>query len=71
MFNTCILKREMYVFERCNKGTVDPNMMLEDFFPTPCKRDFFRILLYRRDTNVFNNKILTLVPEFEGKANVK
>ena len=51
-------------------GTVDPIMMSEVFFPTSCKRDFFRIVLYRRDRNVFDKNILSCVPEWEGKANV-
>ena len=59
----------MYFFEHCNSGTVDPIMMFKVFFPTPYKRDFFRIVLYRRDKNVFDKKILTCVPEWEGKAN--
>lgn len=61
----------MCVFEHCNGGTVDPIMMFEGFLPTPCKCDFFRIVLYRGDKNVFNKKILTcVVPEWEGKASV-
>ena len=61
----------MHFFEHCNSGTVDPIMMFKVFFPTPYKRDFFRIVLYRRDRNVFDKNILSYsVSEWEGKANV-
>ena len=60
----------MYFFKHCNSGTVDTITMFEVFFPTSCKHDFFRIVLYRRDKNVFIKKILTRVLEWKGKARV-